>query len=162
VNIRRFVALAALALVLVLALAGTGYAVSVSIGDNFYSPKTVTVAVGTTVTWVDQGQAPHSVTANDGSFDSSPGCPGTISKCLQNGDTYSHTFSTAGTIAYHCSVHGLAMSGTVIVQAAGTGGTPGTPLPNTGAGPLTGPFAIMGFAFLLVGAVVLFRLRRRA
>jgi plastocyanin len=158
VNIRRYVAIAALALVLVPALAGTGYAISVSVGDNFYSPKTVTVAVGTTVTWVDQGQAPHSVTANDGSFDSSPGCPGNISKCLQTGDSYSHTFSTPGTIAYHCSVHGLAMSGTVIVQAVGSG----TPLPNTGASPLTGPFAILGFAFLLVGAVVLFRLRRRA
>ena len=42
---------------------------TVSIGDNFYSPATVTINVGDTVTWQNDGAAPHSATADNGSFD---------------------------------------------------------------------------------------------
>ena len=42
---------------------------SVSIGDNFYSPASVSIGVGDTVTWANNGQAQHSATADNGSFD---------------------------------------------------------------------------------------------
>jgi LPXTG-motif cell wall-anchored protein len=85
----------------------------VSIGDNFFSPATVSVAVGDTVTWKNNGQAQHSATANNGSFDTGIIAPG---------QSRSHTFTTAGTFSYFCTVHGTAQSGTVRVAAASGGG----------------------------------------
>lgn len=153
----------------VVAGAGAALAASVTIGDNFYSPPTVTVAVGQTVTWTNGGQAPHTVTANDGSFDSSPNCPSDVGSCLQHGDSFSHTFASVGTFAYHCKVHGLAMSGTVVVQAVATtpppGGTTAPPvgeLPNTGPGSWTVPFLVGGVALIAFGAVLLSMRRRKA
>jgi hypothetical protein len=89
----------------------------VHIASFAYSPATLTVHVGDTVTWVNDDPFAHSVSANDGSFDSSPSCPST---CMGSGATFTFTFVKAGTFAYHCRVHGLAMSGTVVVQAAAT------------------------------------------
>lgn len=88
-------------------------AASVSVGDNFYSPTTVSVFEGETVTWRNNGQAQHSATANDGSFDTGIFGPGA---------SRSETFSSAGTFSYYCTVHGLSQSGTVRVSAAGGGG----------------------------------------
>jgi LPXTG-motif cell wall-anchored protein len=85
----------------------------VSIGDNFFSPATVSVAVGDTVTWKNNGQAQHSATASNGSFDTGIIAPG---------QSRSHTFTTAGTFSYFCTVHGTAQSGTVRVAAASGGG----------------------------------------
>ena len=58
------------------------------------------------MTWTNNGPSVHTVTADDGSFDS-----GNISV----GKTFSHTFQTAGTFAYHCTIHPF-MKATVIVQ----------------------------------------------
>jgi plastocyanin len=73
---------------------------TVSIQDFFFDPSQLTVAPGTTVTWVNEGQAPHTVTSTDGKeLDSAT---------LQPGDTYTFTFKDddAGeTYAYHCSIH---------------------------------------------------------
>ena len=73
---------------------------TVSIQDFFFDPSQITVAPGTTVTWVNKGQAPHTVTSTDGKeLDSAT---------LQPGDTYTFTFKDddAGeTYAYHCSIH---------------------------------------------------------
>jgi plastocyanin len=73
---------------------------TVSIQDFFFDPDHLTVAPGTTVTWVNEGQAPHTVTSTDGKeLDSAT---------LQPGDTYSFTFEDddAGeTYAYHCTIH---------------------------------------------------------
>ena len=89
----------------------------VTIGDNFFQAKTTTVAAGTTVTWDDTGANPHTVTADDGSFDSSPGGTPT----LANGQSFSTTFSTPGSYPYHCRIHGAAggvgMSGTIVVTS---------------------------------------------
>lgn len=75
--------------------------------DNFaFSPKAVTVKVGTTVTWSNRDEEPHTVTAEDGSFKS-----GTLAG---NSNTFSHTFSAPGTFTYHCSIHPY-MTGTVEV-----------------------------------------------
>lgn len=168
----RPAAAAAAALVLVLLAAAPAGAASrgVSVGDNFYSPAGVTVTAGTTVVWSNGGQSPHTVTANDGAFDSSPSCPTDLSACLQPGHTYSHTFSTAGTFAYHCKIHGLAMSGTITVVSAsgsppaggGSSAPGGSPLPNTGPGRATVPFAAAGVVLVLGGLAALLRSRRRA
>jgi plastocyanin len=74
--------------------------------DNFaFAPATLTVAVGKTVTWTNRDEEPHTVVANDGSFHS----PGMGSQA-----TYSHTFATAGTFDYVCSIHPF-MHATVVV-----------------------------------------------
>jgi plastocyanin len=92
---------------------------TVSIGDNFYSPRSVSIDVGDTVTWVNNGQAQHSATASDGSFDTGIFGPG---------GSRSHTFNQAGSFDYFCTVHGSAQSGTLTVasaSAAGGGGSGG-------------------------------------
>jgi plastocyanin len=73
-----------------------------------FSPKTVTVKVGQTVEWkwTDQNN-PHTVTADSGSFDSG---------VCQPGSTFTQTFSTAGSFAYHCSLH-QGMVGTITVTS---------------------------------------------
>jgi plastocyanin len=83
---------------------GAGSAVTI---QNFaFDPASLTVAVGSTVTWTNRDSVGHTVTADDGSFDS---------KTIANGDTFSHTFSQAGTFAYHCSIH-TTMKATIVVQ----------------------------------------------
>ncbi len=79
---------------------------AVTIKNFSFGPSTVTVAVGTTVTWTNTDDAPHTVTARDASF-SSP----TLSK----GKSFSFTFRKAGTYSYLCSIHQY-MSGTVVVH----------------------------------------------
>lgn len=84
--------------------ASTGSAVSIV---NFsFQPATITIPVGTTVVWTNNDSTGHTVTADDGSFDS---------KTIANGLTFSQTFATAGTFAYHCSIHS-SMKATVTVQ----------------------------------------------
>ena len=86
---------------------------TVSIGDNFYSPRTISIKVGDTVTWRNDGAAPHSATADGGSFDTG---------VFNGGQSRSETFSTAGTVPYFCTVHGQAQSGTIEVRSSGGGG----------------------------------------
>jgi plastocyanin len=74
--------------------------------DNFaFAPGTLTVKVGSTVTWTNRDEEPHTVAASDGSFHS----PG-----MGTGATFTHTFATAGTFDYVCSIH-PSMHGTVVV-----------------------------------------------
>lgn len=78
----------------------------VAIQGFAFGPATITVKPGTTVTWTQQDEDQHTVTANDGSFTSSP---------LITGTTYTHTFTAPGTYPYHCSIHPF-MHGTVVVS----------------------------------------------
>lgn len=98
------------------------YEAPVLIGDNCYVGKVITVSAGTTVSWEQVGVAPHSVTAADGSFDSSPDCLSDVSTCMGKGDSFEQTFDTVGEFVYYCVIHGNAdgagMAGTVIVEAA--------------------------------------------
>ena len=100
--------------------------------DFGYSPSSVSITAGDTVTWTNNGTTPvgHDVASSD--FNS-----GT----LHNGETYSRVFPTAGTFNYVCTIHPF-MKGTVIVAAAPTtggnggqnsngGGSPGTTTPTT-------------------------------
>jgi plastocyanin len=75
--------------------------------DNFsFGPATTTVAVGTTVTWVNRDDIPHTAVSTDGVFKS---------KVMDTDEKFSFTFSKAGTYAYFCSIHPK-MTGTVVVQ----------------------------------------------
>lgn len=74
--------------------------------DNFvFAPETVTVKAGATVTWTNRDEEPHTVAASDGTFHS----PG-----MGTGATFTHTFSSAGTFDYVCSIHPM-MHGSVVV-----------------------------------------------
>ncbi len=84
---------------------GGGNTATVSLSGNALSPATLTIAVGTTVTWKNQDFVQHTVTSNDKLFD----------KILPAGASFSYTFNQAGSFGYHCSVHSF-MIGTIIVQ----------------------------------------------
>jgi len=79
---------------------------SVTIQNLSFQPNALTVSVGTTVTWTNNDSTQHTVTADDGSFDSG---------VLQEGATFSQTFTAAGTFSYHCNIHST-MTGTITVQ----------------------------------------------
>ena len=78
---------------------------AVDISGFEFSPAPLTVPVGTTVTWTNRDEEPHTIVAGDGSF-RSPG--------MGTGNTYTYTFTTAGTYDYVCSIHPV-MHGTVVV-----------------------------------------------
>ena len=80
-----------------------GDVVRVAIRDNYFDPADITVAPGTTVEWVNEGQNPHNVTADNGLF---------ASGLLYPGESYWVTFDGSGTVTYHCSPQ---MSGSVTV-----------------------------------------------
>lgn len=80
---------------------------SVSIKNFAYSPASMTVPVGTTVTWTNNDSVAHTVTSDSGKILDS----GTI----QPGQTFSFTFTKAGTYAYHCAIHPR-MKATMTVQ----------------------------------------------
>jgi plastocyanin len=77
--------------------------------DNFtFGPATLTVSVGTTVTWINKDDIPHTVVSTDD--------PKTFkSKVLDTDEKFSFTFSKAGSYPYFCSIHPK-MTGKVIVQ----------------------------------------------
>jgi len=83
----------------------------VSVGNNFFSPISVTIPVNTRVrwTWGATGAISHSV--------QSTGVPSFTSSAIKigAGSIYTFTFTVPGTYTYDCAVHGLAMTGTVIV-----------------------------------------------
>lgn len=83
-----------------------GSGTAASIIDYAFSPASITVKAGSAVTWTNTGSAPHTVTADDGSFDSGS---------LANSATFAHTFAKAGTFTFHCAIHS-SMKGTVVVQ----------------------------------------------
>ena len=75
--------------------------------DNFvFGPQTITVPVGTTVTWTNSDDIPHTAVSTDGVFKS---------KVMDTDEKYSYTFTKAGTYPYYCSVHPK-MTGKVVVQ----------------------------------------------
>jgi plastocyanin len=78
----------------------------VAIKGFAFAPDKVTARVGGTVSWRNDDDAPHTVTADDGSFDS-----GRKSK----GESFEHTFSKAGEFTYKCTIHPT-MTGTVSVS----------------------------------------------
>lgn len=85
----------------------------VYIENMAFNPSTITVAANTTISWTNKDGVSHTVTSATGLFNS-----GTIA----NNGVYSHTFTTAGTYSYSCTIH-PDMVGSVVVNATQTGGT---------------------------------------
>jgi plastocyanin len=84
---------------------------AVTVQNTVFSPQIVTVPAGATVSWTNADQVAHTVTADDGSFDTS---------FFADGQTVSLTFDTPGTYAYYCIPHGApggsGMAGLIVVQ----------------------------------------------
>jgi plastocyanin/predicted small metal-binding protein len=95
-----------------------------------FTPASLTISVGDTVTWTNHDTAPHNIVVTDGPEKFT-------SPTLQTGQTFSHTFTKAGTYSYYCAIH-PDMKATITV----TGTAPTTPVPTTPAptsAPTTAP-----------------------
>jgi amicyanin len=77
--------------------------------DQFtFTPQHITVKAGTTVTWINEDDVPHTIASSSKPFKS---------KALDTADKFSFTFTTPGTYEYFCSLHPH-MTGAVVVEAA--------------------------------------------
>lgn len=104
----------------------------IQVGDNTFSPGTVNARVGDTIVWTNVGKMPHTVTANNGSFDKTPLAPG---------QTFSYALRAAGKTPYVCSFH-PGMAGTLVVGAALAGvAVPPASAGSTGGGAAGGSAA---------------------
>ena len=75
--------------------------------DNFsFGPQTLTIPAGSTVTWTNRDDIPHTAVSPDGVFKS---------KVMDTDEKFSHTFTTPGTYPYYCTIHPK-MTGKIIVQ----------------------------------------------
>ena len=177
-TIRILGSMATLAAAFAFALAPTGAAPAraatehvVDIRDVQFAPRTLTIAVGDTVTWTNSDSMPHTATSEDDAFDSGN---------MDEGQSFSFTFTEPGTYEYRCDYHSE-MTGTIVVeaqadeapasqaptgngQAAGaspsTPANPDTALPGTEGG-MQLPTLLMGLGLLVIG-VSLVRLAPRA
>jgi len=86
--------------------AGTPAPIPVDIRGFAFNPASLPVHVGDTVTWTNNDGATHTITSDAGTE---------LSHTLAPGESWSHTFTQAGTYAYHCSIHS-SMRGTVTVM----------------------------------------------
>src|SRR5205807_6393100 len=102
-----FAAALLLALASVLPAAARAADMEVKIDNFTFGPQQLTVKAGTTVTWINRDDIPHTVVST-GHF---------RSKALDTDDKYSFTFTTPGTYQYFCGLHPH-MQGTVVVEAA--------------------------------------------
>ena len=88
---------------------GTTAQVSIVNNGGFaFSPATLTIAKGTTVTWTNTTTAPHTVTSDNNAF--------TGDSDIEPSNTFQMTFNTAGTFTYHCEFHPY-MKATIVVTA---------------------------------------------
>jgi plastocyanin len=85
---------------------GSSNSNTVSIYNMSFTSPAISIKKGVTVTWTNEDAMQHTVTADDNSF---------TSGSLGLGDTYTHTFNTAGTFMYHCNLHS-GMNGSVEVK----------------------------------------------
>ncbi len=88
-----------------------GQSAKVSLQNFAFAPKVLTIAPGTTVEWQNDDTTAHTVTADNGSFDSGN---------MAQGATFKFTFAKAGTYAYYCQYHGgpggQGMAGQIVVK----------------------------------------------
>ena len=82
---------------------------SVSIDNFTFTPASLTVKAGTTVTWTNKDDIPHGIAAANNEFKRS--------KALDTDDSFSFTFTTPGSYKYFCYLHPH-MTGTIVVEAA--------------------------------------------
>jgi plastocyanin len=109
-NIRIATALAVVLAVTAVAPATSAQAMDTQVKiDNFtFAPQRITVKAGTTVTWMNDDDIPHTVASNSKLFKS---------KTLDTEDKFSFTFTTPGSYEYFCSLHPH-MTGAIVVEAA--------------------------------------------
>jgi len=96
--------------------------VDVAIHDYYFTPTPVTINVGDTVRWTNDGPSIHTTTSDTNLWDSGN---------LVVGQTFSYTFTSAGTFDYHCKLH-ASMHGSVVVT--GSNQPPNTPTEPSGPG----------------------------
>jgi plastocyanin len=131
--------------------AGAQATVPVAIGDNWFCDSSfanascdTNISAGDTVVWTNTGNAPHTVTECGDAFTPCPQPGGFDSGNLNNGQTFSRTFTTAGTYEYFCAIHlQAAMRGRVIVAAAQQTPSPSpSPAPTVTTSPAGSPTAV--------------------
>jgi len=110
---------------------------AITIADFAFRPGTVTVQPGATLTWLNTGAAPHTVTSRAGLFDSG---------LIGSGGRYSHTFAQPGTYQYFCTFH-PDMSATILVPAPGGAVPPPAPAPPPPPPSVAGDVRIADFSF---------------
>lgn len=137
ISIRTPVALAAVSLalgaLLTPASAGPASAATehvVDIANVAFGPTSLTIAVGDTVTWTNSDSMPHTATDEDDRFDSGN---------LDPGQSFSFTFTAAGTYTYRCDYHSN-MTGTIVVQEAAAA-PPASAAPTANQQPAAGASA---------------------
>jgi plastocyanin len=106
--------LLALALFTPLAARAEPAAAEVKIDNFTFAPQRLSIKPGTTVTWINEDDIPHTVAATGKEF---------RSKVLDTNDKFSFTFTAAGTFEYFCSLHPH-MTGTIVVEGTGGGAAP--------------------------------------
>lgn len=125
---RRLLGALAGGTVLLLALAWPAAATdhAVAMKDDVFDPVSITIAPGDSVTWTNTGDHTHTVTADDGSYDSTNRI---------KTQTFTHTYGTPGSYPYYCKIHGgpggAGMHGTVVVSAPATTTTTAKPTTTT-------------------------------
>lgn len=105
------------------ALLGVGWAPAaaadqpVIVDSESFIPDNITIGTGDTVVWVNEDDTDHTVTFDDGSFDSHPSCPPGLfgGDCMEPGDRVELTFDELGEFAYRCKIH-ASMIGLVVVE----------------------------------------------
>jgi amicyanin len=100
---------------------------TVAIKNYAFSPASLTIQVGDTVTWTNEDTAPHTVTVTSGPVTFNSGN-------LAKGQSFSYTFTVAGTYSYYCAVH-PDMVGQVVVTGSSTPAPTPTPAPSPAPSP---------------------------
>src|SRR5687768_485286 len=169
---RRLLQLATLSLVALLVFAPSAWAqgqeVTVRMEDNSFDPANITVEPGTTVTWVQSGNNPHTTTSYDGLWDSGMiegGSGGTFSFTFEEPGTYAHFCIRADSMGTMGSVTDASDTATASPASTATATASPTPtaLSDTGGPPIT-PLSITlaaSLALVVTGVVALALLRQR-
>ena len=127
---------------------------AVAIADFAFSPATLMITAGDTVTWTNEDQIEHTSTSTTGAFDSG---------LLAQDESFSVTFTTQGTYDYLCTPH-PSMTGQIVVQAAAAAPTAsapaGGPLPDVAMRAGSGE-PLIALGVIAAGAALLLALRRR-
>jgi hypothetical protein len=79
---------------------------AVKITNFSFQPESITIATGSTVVWTNEDQVPHTITSDNGSFDSGQ---------MSEGSEFEHIFTQPGNYGYHCAIH-PSMTGEIIVN----------------------------------------------
>ena len=81
-----------------------------------FDPPVISIALGTSVHWVNTDDVAHNVTSNPGTIGCTPSSAENFDSGIVNpGQTFDHTFKKSGSFSYHCEIHGCDMSGTINV-----------------------------------------------